>query len=154
MKNKKYLSKILPYGVAVFFAAFIFWAILVKFVDLAEGYRYFALISAFITLGGDIALLVNYLKKSSKAWLIFPIIIIFISAIPLGIFIGYTIVTHTITSIICIIALAIYMSLNLFIFFIESDKETDLSFAEMNRKTNEDIAEMRWKTDKAIAKMR
>lgn len=158
MKTKNYLRNALLYGIAVVFAAFVFLATLLKIFTASEGmwcFWCFALVFACFTLGGNIWLLANYLKKSPQTYPYFSIAVWLMSEAALAVSVTDA-CTNIVTtfSIICIIASVVLFILDGFVYSIESSKDTDLFIAKMNKETDERIAEIKRQSDAFIAEMR
>lgn len=137
--SKKWL-----YAFAVIFAALVVLTALIKTVTTSEAIWYLALFTACFTLGGCIALSINYFRKTSSAWSAFSAVVWVISGVALAVSLAYIIVYGKETlSIACLcLSVVLFVLLN-FVYRTESTKETDAWIDEMHRKTDKRIARMK-----------
>ena len=144
----------LLYATAVVFAALTFLLALLNMLVNDEGVDIFAFVLAILALGGNVAMLANYLKKSSKSCFIFSVMVWlmsgFVLSVPLAEFITYEKTTLSWT---VMIVSGLLFLLDWIISADESKRETEEYIAKMHRETEERIANMKKQSDAFIAQM-
>lgn len=137
--SKKWLN-----ALTAIVAALVVLTALIKTVTTSEAIWYLALFTACFTLGGCIALSINYFRKTSSAWSAFSAVVWVISGVALAVSLAYIIVYGKETlSIACLcLSVVLFVLLN-FVYRTESNKETDAWIDKMHRKTDKRIARMK-----------